>query len=95
MFKAANEFNRNIGNWDVSSVTDMSGMFTQTYDFNLNIGSWDVSNVTNMGGMFFLARAFNQDLTKWCVTKISEKPFPFSDNSKLSPANHPVWGTCP
>jgi len=34
-------FNQDIGNWDVSNVTDMSGMFADT-TFNQDIGNWDV-----------------------------------------------------
>lgn len=36
---------------DVSQVTDMSGMFSNSR-FNGDISNWDVSSVTNMGGMF-------------------------------------------
>lgn len=38
--------------WDVSQVTDMSGLFRDWYDFRASIGNWDVSSVTNMEQMF-------------------------------------------
>ncbi len=44
--------------WDVSSVTQMQGMFAHNGDaalpspFDQAIGSWDVSSAQNMGGMF-------------------------------------------
>ncbi|WP_096023694.1 DarT ssDNA thymidine ADP-ribosyltransferase family protein [Campylobacter lanienae] len=41
-----------IDNWDVSSVTNMSGMFMNCYNFNQPLNSWDVSNVTKMSGIF-------------------------------------------
>ena len=51
-----------ISNWDVSNVTDMSGMFYGVSSFNEPIGNWNVSNVTNMNGTFYNASAFNQTL---------------------------------
>jgi surface protein len=42
------KFNRNIGKWDVSNVTDMERMFFDATLFNQDIGVWDVSNVSNM-----------------------------------------------
>ena len=41
-------FNQDIGAWDVSSVSDMDGMFQCYSSFNQDIGGWDVSSVTNM-----------------------------------------------
>ena len=40
-------FNQNISNWDVSSVTDMNGLFAWA-NFNQDIGNWDVSSVMDM-----------------------------------------------
>ena len=37
-----------IGDWDVSRVTDMSGLFDGKTLFNDDISRWDVSKVTNM-----------------------------------------------
>ena len=46
-------FNEDISQWDVSSVTNMAGMFMGAEVFNQDIGDWDVSSVTNMEGMFY------------------------------------------
>jgi len=51
--------------------------------------------VTDMSKMFYGATSFNQDLTQWCVSTIPSIPYRFSEDSGLTPANHPVWGTCP
>ncbi|MEM9424313.1 MAG: BspA family leucine-rich repeat surface protein, partial [Spirochaetota bacterium] len=78
MFQRADTFNRPIGGWDVSQVTNMSGMFNakQKKDasgqsgsrFNRPIGTWDVSGITqapNMVAMFMNASDFSQDLSAW------------------------------
>ena len=52
LFEVTN-FNGNISNWDVSNVTNMSGIFVGCESFNQDISSWDVSNVTNMTNMFY------------------------------------------
>ena len=57
-----------IGEWDVSSVTDMSEMFDDVKSFNGDISKWDVSSVTNMRGMFSHAELFNGDISKWDVS---------------------------
>ena len=89
------DFNQPIGNWDVSNVTDMWTMFFDAESFNQDIGNWDVSKVTNMTHMFYYANSFNQDLSQWCVSKIPSIQEDFSEESGLTPENHPVWGTCP
>ena len=61
-----------IGKWDVSSVTDMSGMFRGAYAFNQDIGQWDVSKVTDMSDVVYCARAFNQDI-RWYLSGTTER----------------------
>ena len=48
-----NAFNQDISTWDVSNVTNMTGMFLGVTPFNQDIRAWDVSNVTNMNYMFY------------------------------------------
>ena len=70
-----NDFNQNIGNWDVSNVTNMSYMFSSEspqYLFNQDISYWDVSNVTSMVGMFNGLSSFNQDLSSWSVENVTD-----------------------
>jgi surface protein len=96
-------FNRPIGNWDVSNVTTMAGMFAIESEwvfwdpdfksFNQPIDKWDVSQVTNMDRMFRENLEFNQDLSKWCVAKIPTIPKDFTNSAWTLPK--PIWGTCP
>lgn len=59
-----------INEWDVSNITDMSGMF-DTSSFNQDISSWNVSSVTDMGGMFTAANYFNQNIGLWDVSNVT------------------------
>ena len=65
-------FNEDISTWDVSSVTNMSGMFRDAESFNQDIGDWDVSSVTNMSSMFSRASSFNQDIGEWNVSSVAD-----------------------
>ncbi len=49
MFYQTVLFDKNIGNWNVSSVTNMGYMFSGSQAFNQNLSSWDVDQVTNHG----------------------------------------------
>lgn len=92
MFRYNDAFNQNIGEWDVSNVITMSGMFAHTELFNQNISLWDVSNVRSMNEMFFLAKAFNQNLSDWCIPNIKEEPPFFASGSSFNSKFYPNWG---
>ena len=69
--KMLQDFDQNISSWDVSSVTNMAGMFENAEEFNQDISGWDVSNVTIMSGMFSEAESFNQDISGWDVSNVT------------------------
>ncbi|MGB0523535.1 MAG: BspA family leucine-rich repeat surface protein [Flammeovirgaceae bacterium] len=68
MFKNNLSFNKNIGNWDVSNVTNFHGAFHGANSFNQDISNWDVSKGTDFSSMFENANAFNQDISTWNVS---------------------------
>merc|ERR1712032_249539 len=61
-----------IGDWDVSSITDMKDIFYGASAFNQDLSKWDVSTVTDMRTMFADASSFNQDLSNWDVSKVTD-----------------------
>ena len=67
-----NYFNQDISSWDVSNVTNMSGMFLYAESFNQPIVNWDVSNVTDMSSMFYVANTFNQPIGNWNTGSVTD-----------------------
>ena len=66
MFNDSN-FNKPIGDWDVSNVTILTGMFRNS-KFNQDISNWDVTNVKRMDNMFANS-SFNKDISSWNIRK--------------------------
>ncbi len=81
-------FNRNISKWDVSGVTNMSGMFYNNIEFNQPLGNWDVSSVTNMNWMFsgdeYHHTTFDQNISGWDVSSVTDMQEMFLNNTKFN-----------
>ena len=45
MFNQAHGFNQDIGNWNVSSVTDFDSMFYANDNFNQDLSGWCVPTI--------------------------------------------------
>ena len=93
MFYGAEVFNQPIGDWDVSNVTNMIGMFVMGISKNHYLllrllikilADWDVSNVTDMNYMFYRAEAFNQPIGDWDVSNVTDMSNMFSCNLLLT-----------
>lgn len=61
-----------IGDWNVSKVKDMNGLFYNKILFNEDISNWDTSSVITMRSMFHHCRAFNQNLSAWDVQEVTD-----------------------
>lgn len=86
----ANDDYGDLSKWNVSNVTDMSGMFitggsSVTSYFNQDIRGWDVSNVTNMKNMFSDAGNFNRDISSWNVRNVNNMDYMFPDEDLVDP----------
>jgi surface protein len=68
---------KQIGDWDVSRVTNMSSMFSSLTNFNEPLNDWNVSNVTNMRLMFNSCYSFNQSLNNWNVSNVTNMDYMF------------------
>ena len=96
MFSRATSFNGDISDWNVSSVTDMSGMFQSAIfrgatSFDQPLNDWNVSSVTDMSYMFRGATSFNQPLNDWNVLSVTDISYMFSDATSFDqPLND--WG---
>jgi len=71
-----------IGDWDVSTVTDMDHIFSlrtssSAARFDADISKWDVSGVKNMFGMFWGAASFNGNLSEWNVSSMTDMDYMF------------------
>nr|VZK65255.1 hypothetical protein MF5292_00428 [Mycoplasma feriruminatoris]VZR75402.1 hypothetical protein MF5294_00430 [Mycoplasma feriruminatoris]VZR97652.1 hypothetical protein MF5293_00430 [Mycoplasma feriruminatoris] len=73
MFAYSYQFNdKNIKQWDMSNVENMSGMFLGTDKFNQDLDSWNVSSVKNMNQMFLNAKEFNGKIGSWNVENVTD-----------------------
>lgn len=59
-----------VQRWDVRSVTNFNGMFSNT-SFNGDVSGWTVSKATNLSNMFAGVPHFNQDLSRWDVSNVT------------------------
>jgi surface protein len=92
---AGTYFNQDISDWDVSNVSDMSGMFGGSLDgeqleysvypiFNQDISKWDVSNVISMRAMFYLCSEFNQPIRNWNTSTVNSMAYMFHGATKFN-----------
>ena len=78
------DFNQNVSGWNVSSATNMKGMFKGCNKFEQNLDSWDVSNVTDMSEMFYGCSKYFRSLNSWDVSNVTDMNRMFRSCSRFS-----------
>ena len=100
--------NQPMSEWDVSQVTDMSGLFqhgrsdgySSSYyitginaqSFNADISRWNTHAVTSMSHMFSNAQSFNGDISRWNTQSLAFMQNMF-ENAKSFDVDITEW-TC-
>ena len=81
----------NIGELDLSQVTDMNNMFNGCTGFNQDVSNWNMSNVTNINSIFRFNTVFDQDVGNWDMSNITDiytwlypGPLPFNNGGSPS-----------
>ncbi|CAD7962451.1 unnamed protein product, partial [Amoebophrya sp. A25] len=83
---------RGLESWDVSSVTDMSYMFSGNCAHNAFLGRWDVSSVRRMRGVFNGAFAMRGGgISAWNVANVTDMSYIFSRASSFNEPNLGKW----
>lgn len=81
MFAGSSQLNGpfNINFWNISTVTNLSGMFKGCLNFNQALSLWNTSNVTDMSSMFEGARSYNQNIGNWNTSSVTNMSKMFKD----------------
>ena len=69
VFYNKQNFNGDIGYWDMSRAKVTSEMFKNARSFNQDIGDWNMSKNKWYWGMFYNAKKFNQDIGSWDTSR--------------------------
>ena len=89
-------FDQDIGNWNVSGVTDFSEMFHYNPTFNNggsnSINNWNTSSATTMSQMFDgennpITTGFNQPIENWNVSNVTNMQLMFRNRALF---NRPI-----
>ena len=77
IFQWARAFNQPLNSWDVSNLTDLTGIISMTY--NQPVDSWDTSKNTSLRYVFS-RWVFNQDISMWDTSSLIDMERAFWSN---------------
>ena len=72
-----------VGNWDITGITDISGAFSGLANYNLPLKEWDTSDVTDMTNVFNGAANFNLYIGNWDTANVERMNGMFDGASKF------------
>jgi len=81
------DFNQPLNNWNVSKVTDFTGMFFHAVMFDQNIDDWTLradGTAINMTYMFSNTYSFNSPLNSWNVGDVTNMYSMFAHTHKFN-----------
>ena len=86
MFEEAKIFNKNLEDWDVSKVADMSRMFQGASVYNQDMSVWNTNKVTECNDFTNQATAFDRVNVpqKGCFSDVLFWEFDYLDTSKFA-----------
>ncbi|MBO6588040.1 MAG: BspA family leucine-rich repeat surface protein [Muricauda sp.] len=91
MFRECTQFNGDIGNWDISTVTDISRVFMNT-SFNQDISNWNTEEVITMQATFH-STPFNKDISTWNTKKVENMRSMFAATTNFNQDISNYWTT--
>lgn len=73
----------NMGNWNISAITNLSSTFSNCLKFNQDLSKWNTANVTNMRGLFSNTM-FNHDISNWDTSKVTDMSSMFNTDTAFN-----------
>lgn len=75
---------RNIGTWDIKTITNINNAFQDNVSFNEPLNDWYMDNKTSLYLTFEGCERFNQPLNKWNTSNITNIRQTFENNYKFN-----------
>lgn len=79
LFEGATNFNGDISDWKVGSVSNLSKTFHNAASFAGDISGWNIHKVTNLDSTFFGAAQFNSNIGGWITRNATSMVATFQD----------------
>ena len=90
--QGARAYYGDIGEWNVSLITDMAELFKDKTNIDsVDLSAWDVSKVTDMASMFEGADRFDGNLSGWHVHAVTDMSSMFKNAGQFSGTGLETW----